>query len=88
MVGVLLSVRMSVDAVSLTRKFCKDALTTEDIHAAGNRLQVFRVHAWVDTTQVVNLKALRDRSDNEFVSKPMSHDNPNTVPKRPYPLLR
>lgn len=63
---------MPVGAHGLTRRLSRDALTTQDVLAVGNRLQVRGVYAGSVAAEVIEGQAVWDRPNKKFVGKPMS----------------
>jgi hypothetical protein len=74
-VGILRSKFVTALAVGLV-SISFAGFSAPDIFSAGNRLQMFRIHAEADSAQMVNMQTMRDRSNLQLVGSPMGGNYP------------
>lgn len=65
--GVFRRELVATFAVSLGCVLCRDGLTSKQIHATGDRLEVGRVTAGPGATQVVEVQSGRDLPDEDLI---------------------
>ena len=79
-VGIRRCERMAASAICQRRVVDADSQATQEIDFRSEGLDVFKIHARVNSAQMVNLKTFRDGTDAELIHNFMRHALAQTIP--------